>query len=219
MSLTERKIFLDVVGPLQTNCWVIQSDLHLLVVDPGDSGHRIADWILNQKAQSNTNVFLTHGHVDHIFGVNDLCQRVPSAKIYASRRDLDFFNLPELNRSISARQETSLKSLNDRMVFVDDGDILTLGDDKMKVLGLPGHTPGSLGLYSPDSKCVLVGDTLFKRSIGAANGPKGDFWSIIRSIKHKLFTLPDETLVLPGHGPVTTIGEEKAENPFMKGDT
>ena len=219
MSVSARKIFLDIVGPLQTNCWILKTGLNFLIVDPGDSGARIADWVLKNKApDSQADVFLIHGHVDHTFGVPDVCSRLKSARIFACRKDLDFFNSPELNRSQAAKQSTSLKDLNDRMVFVDDGDILSVGDDKLKVLGLPGHTPGCLGLYHPDEKCVFVGDTLFKGAIGAANGPRADLWEIIRSIKRRLLPLPDETLVLPGHGPVTTIGDEKRENPFLTGD-
>ena len=218
MSL-ERKVFLDVVGSLETNCWILKTGLNFLVVDPGDCGTRIANWIKKNKAdEAVTDIFLTHGHVDHTYGVKSFCKVMKDARIFASKKDLEFFNDPKLNRSEYTGQAVCLKELNDRMVFIDDGEILKIGRDDMKVLGLPGHTPGSIGLYSPQMKCVFVGDTLFKGSIGAANGPKSDFWSIVRSIKTKLLTLPDETVVLSGHGPTTTIKDEKEHNPFLKGD-
>lgn len=212
-----RQLITKKVGPIRTNCYILKIGIDFLVIDPGDSGHQIADIVEQHKSKkSKLDVFLTHGHADHIFGVKDFCSRIQSARIFVSKDDLDFYNDPKLNRSYLARQETSIKELNNRMVFLKDGEILHIGCDDFKVLSIPGHTPGSLGLYCPTSKQAFVGDTLFKGAVGTDDGPMGDHKLIIKSIKEKLMTLPDDTIIFPGHGRETTVGHERRTNPFLR---
>lgn len=212
-----RQLITKKVGPIRTNCYIFKTGIDFLVIDPGDCGHQIADMVEKYKSRnSKLDVFLTHGHADHICGVKDFCSRMKSARIFVSKDDLEFYNDPNLNRSYLAKQETSIKELNDRMVFLKDGEILEVGSDKLEVLAIPGHTPGSLGLFCRDTKQAFVGDTLFKGAVGTDDGPMGDHKLIIKSIKEKLLTLPDDTVIFPGHGRETTVGHEKMTNPYFR---
>jgi hydroxyacylglutathione hydrolase len=186
------------------------------MVDPADQGRNLASWVSIHYPGHRIDVFLTHGHVDHTLGAIDFCKSLPNkCDIYASEKDLELFENENLNKSSLTGQSVSLKELRSRMVFVESDQILTFGDDKLKVLGLPGHTPGSIGLYSRSDNWVIVGDTLFRCAIGAAKGWKADFWSLLNSVKQKLLSLPDDTVVFPGHGEETTIGFERKHNPFL----
>lgn len=211
-------IMKTVIGPLETNCYLVEMEENTLLIDPADQPKFLTYYLQNKKPKTYVDMFLTHGHIDHIYGVPGLSEDFPFAKIYASKKDEFLYNDPNVNFSITAMQSTTLKHLSKRIENVVDNQIIKIGKDEFTVLELPGHTPGCIGLYSKADKCVFVGDTLFLESIGAANGPRSDFWAIVKSIKTKLFTLPDDTIVFPGHGPSTTIGHEKKNNPFLIDD-
>jgi glyoxylase-like metal-dependent hydrolase (beta-lactamase superfamily II) len=201
---------------LESNCYIFEMPKHCLVIDPGDCGAQVGGWLRANHAQKHVDLFLTHGHVNHILGVPSLCQCLSSPTIFCSRDDLDFFNTPRMNQSQSTGQSTSLADLNRYFKFVGPQDKIKLDSDSFRVLALPGHTPGSLGLYCEAANCVFVGDTLFKGGIGRTDGLGGDFSAILRSIKGTLLALPDATVVLPGHGPETTIGREKRWNSWIR---
>jgi glyoxylase-like metal-dependent hydrolase (beta-lactamase superfamily II) len=171
-----------------------------LVVDPGDSGSDISRFV----PSVNTDIFLTHGHFDHIAGVPDLCRNLSAPRIFASEADSDFF-----------AESGTLKTV---FRFVKGGDLLKFEGEQFEVIGLSGHTKGSLGLYNRAGKFIFVGDTLFRGAVGSVDS-RGAFWDMIRAIRESLLTLPNDTLVLPGHGPETTIGHEKRTNPFLVGDS
>jgi len=101
-------------------------------------------------------------------------------------------------------------------IYLKEGDIVKLGDDELKVIEAPGHSPGHICFYCAKQNFIISGDVLFNRSIGRTDLPGGDHQTLLKNIREKLFVLPDETVVYSGHGPVTTIGEEKAENPFLQ---
>jgi glyoxylase-like metal-dependent hydrolase (beta-lactamase superfamily II) len=187
---------------------------HSLIVDPGDWGQDLGHWVESLCPRSHHHIFLTHGHVDHMCGISDMCTVLGRIPIFCSERDLGYFLDPEMNRCPFNQQSGSLSDHVSQFSFVEPGH-LRIGEDLFEVLALPGHTPGSIGLYSRYDKCVFTGDILFRGSIGTAHGPKSDFWSLIRSIRQVLFHLPDDTIVYPGHGPQSTIGHEKATNPFL----
>lgn len=154
----------------------------------------------------------THLHIDHVFGVNHVQSRY-SVDLSASQADsmlasriadqIKMFHLP-----VEPPKLEITHSLN-------DGDILKLGDEELKVIAVPGHSPGGIALYSPSGKFVVTGDSLFNRSIGRTDLPGGDYTTLVDAVTDKLLTLPDDTRVYPGHGPSTTIGDERRFNPFL----
>jgi glyoxylase-like metal-dependent hydrolase (beta-lactamase superfamily II) len=144
-----------------------------------------------------------------------MCQVIGPAPIICSELDLKYLLDPDTNRCPYNGKGASLLDVSSQFQFVNPGE-LRIGEDLFQVLGLPGHTPGSIGLYSPRDNCVFTGDILLRGSIGTAHGPASNFWTLIRSIRQVLFRLPDETIVFPGHGAQSTIGHEKRTNRFLK---
>ncbi|MCM1163459.1 MAG: MBL fold metallo-hydrolase [Muribaculaceae bacterium] len=186
--------------------------LEAAIVDPGmidvDECKALADFVErnNLKLKYLVN---THMHLDHVFG-NAWVSDKYGLKIHADRREDDLGR----NLSLQARMFGMNLNLPGRGVDVElkDGDLLTLGDEKLKVLSVPGHSPGSIALWSEADGFVITGDALFRQSIGRTDLPGGDHATLISSIRNKLLTLPDSTVVLPGHGDETTIGWEKTHN-------
>ena len=155
----------------------------------------------------------THLHLDHCFGANYVKDKYG---VPVSAHVADEF----LGNDIDEQARRFGIRLKDKDVMIDaplsEGDTIQIGDDALEVIHTPGHSPGGICLYSPDGKFLLSGDTLFQGSIGRTDLPGGNHAQLLASVKKKLFTLPDDTLVLPGHGPSTTIGAEKATNPFFR---
>jgi len=155
----------------------------------------------------------THGHIDHVFGNAFVLDRF---QIGLAGHSSDNFLLEEYKNhamffGIRLKDETPLPSK-----LLSEGDRLEVGSSRLSILHVPGHSPGSLAYYSAENSFVVVGDVLFHNSIGRTDLPKGNHETLMSSIKDKLFTLPDNTVVYCGHGPSTTIGEEKKKNPFFK---
>ncbi|MDE6086424.1 MAG: MBL fold metallo-hydrolase [Muribaculaceae bacterium] len=154
----------------------------------------------------------THLHVDHVFGVPYVKERY---KVGLSASKEDEF-LAERVEQQSLMFGLPQKAQN---VEIDNdlrpGDILTLGNYQITVIGMPGHSPGGIALYAPEGNFVLTGDSLFQGSVGRTDLPRGDHDELINSVKEGLLNLPDDTVVFPGHGPSTTIGKEKMSNPFL----
>jgi glyoxylase-like metal-dependent hydrolase (beta-lactamase superfamily II) len=194
---------------LATNCYVIERQGEAIIVDPGDEPERILRFIKDINTEPSA-IVATHAHFDHVLGVDHL-SRVLRIPFLLHREDLPILESMQ-NR---ARQFAGIEVPKPPKVdgFLEDGEDLSLGSQTIRVLHTPGHSPGSISLHSDGY--VMTGDALFNQSIGRTDLPGGDFDTLIRSIKEKLFMLNDETIVYPGHGPETSISDEKLANPFV----
>jgi len=203
-----------ILGGYQTNCYVLRKNdaaQNCLIIDPGLDAEELLEFLDEQKLNPVA-IVLTHGHIDHIAGVAALRNRFSEIKVYIHNLDAEMLAEPVNNLSamtgsafVTEPEDVSLK----------EGDIIDLADVKLLVLHTPGHTPGGISLYSKQDGVVFVGDTLFADSIGRTDFPGGSMSQLLASVREKLFTLPEETKVYPGHGPATTIAAEKAHNPFF----
>jgi glyoxylase-like metal-dependent hydrolase (beta-lactamase superfamily II) len=200
-----------VVGIVGTNCYfAIHPDTEeCLVIDPGDQGEQLAEK-LRAEGLTPRAILLTHGHFDHIMGVEAL-RREFSIPVYVHEADQDLLEDPKLNSGAMIGQSVSVTADH----TVRDGETLELAGFKVKVLHTPGHTPGGVCYYFPEEEVVFSGDTLFCDSVGRTDLPGGSTSDLVRSIREKVFSLPDLTLVYPGHGEPTKIGYEKQNNPFV----
>jgi glyoxylase-like metal-dependent hydrolase (beta-lactamase superfamily II) len=156
----------------------------------------------------------THQHIDHVMG-NDFIDQLYGLKPEANKND-DFLavRLVEQAQSFGLRRSPQIVPVS---TYLTNGDIVKIGDGQLKVLTVPGHSPGSIALYDEKDAFVITGDALFCGSIGRTDLPGGDYDILLQSIREKLFTLPNDTVVLPGHGPASTIGDEKRLNPYFRG--
>lgn len=199
-------------GPLQVNCYLVYDETkEAFIVDPGGYAPSLAASV-EQKGLSIAYIVLTHGHGDHIGGVPRLQKEYPQAKLLACKKEEALLS--------DARQNLSLETVGAALslspdVSVSDGDALTVGNMELRFLETPGHTKGGLCIYLPKEGVLFSGDTLFRTSIGRTDFPGGSFAEIADSIHQKLFVLPEETVVLPGHMGQTTIKDEKEMNPFV----
>ncbi|MFO8111135.1 MAG: MBL fold metallo-hydrolase [Desulfosalsimonadaceae bacterium] len=199
------------VGPIMANCYIVgcEETRHAAVIDPGDE----ADRILMSLAEDKLNVkyiLNTHGHFDHV-GANKRLKEATGAKIAIHPDDaemLDMINVAAASFGMAAENSPPPDLL------INDGDKITFGNITLEVMHTPGHSLGGVSFFSDG--VVFVGDTLFAGSIGRTDFPGGDFNTLISSVKNKLFVMPDEVKVLTGHGPATTIGQEKRTNPFFR---
>ena len=199
------------VGPIMANCFILgcEETKEAVVIDPGDD----ADAILMKLADLNLKVkylINTHGHFDHV-GANGRMKEVTGAILAIHPLDE-----PMLSQLSSSAAMFGLKSENSPPpdLHLNEGDEVRFGNITLKVIHTPGHSQGGICLYTPGH--LFAGDTLFARSIGRTDLPGGDFDTLIASIKNKLLVLDDATLVYTGHGPETSIGQEKQMNPFLK---
>jgi len=203
------KIHTLVVGELQTNCYIVQSAGQAIIVDAGGEPERIQRFIKGIKVVA-TSIVATHTHFDHVLGVNDVRKAIKT-RFLIHPEDLPMLE----SMQIRVRQFMGFEVPPPPRVdgYVRDGDVLGVGDETLRVLHTPGHSPGSISLAGDGY--VLTGDALFNQSIGRTDLLGGDLKTLLNSIKEKLFKLDDETIVYPGHGPETTIGDEKLGNPFV----
>jgi hydroxyacylglutathione hydrolase len=203
-----------ILGGYQTNCYVLRKNdaaQDCLIIDPGLEAEELLEFLDEQKLNPIA-VVLTHGHIDHIAGVAALRNLFPEIKVYIHNLDAEMLTEPINNLSVMTGM-TFVTEPED--VSLKEGDIIALAGVKLLVLHTPGHTPGGISLYSKQDGVVFVGDTLFADSIGRTDFPGGSMSQLLASVREKLFTLPGETKVYPGHGPATTIAAEKAHNPFF----
>ena len=205
------------VGPLQCNCVILGDEVtkEAIVVDPGDEIAKILAILKKHQLQCKLIVH-THTHIDHAGGTAIL-QKATGAKVALHEKDLFLFE--NLNMQAQFLGFPEIPDRTDVDHYLKDGETLSFGHLRGEILHTPGHTPGSLCLHLPDSEkpLLLSGDTLFKGSIGRTDLWGGSYDDIMTSLHKKLIVLPEETLVLPGHGPATTIGQEKQSNPFVQG--
>ncbi len=198
-----------VVGRLQTNCYILASKSEALVVDPGDEAPRILRYVNDLGAKLKT-IVATHTHFDHVLGVSELKTQT-GAPFLIHKDDLPILESMQDRVQMFFGLEVPPPPKADD--FLKDGDSVKFGDETLNVLHTPGHSPGSISLAG--NGYVFTGDALFNQSIGRTDLPGGDFETLINSIKDRLFRLDDGTMVYPGHGPETSIGDEKLANPFV----
>jgi len=201
------------VGSMQVNCYILASDndSQAAIIDPGDDENKIKR-VLKRHKLKPAFIINTHGHIDHI-GCDDKFD-VP---VYIHRQDLALLKDPQLNLSTFLMSPFSVKS---KVNALEDKENIELGEVQLEVIHLPGHTPGGICLLMqrPTNKILFTGDSLFCRGIGRTDFPGADEGLLIKSIRDKLFRLSDDTVVYPGHGPSSTIGEEKKNNPYARVD-
>ena len=205
------KIFSYITGPIQVNTYLVYDEATNkgFIVDPGDYSQKLSKQAMDLGLEIEY-IILTHGHADHIGGVEKFKRDFASAKLVAHEKERDMLGNPALNSSGEMfPQPISLVA----DIWVKDGDKLQVGNMELKIIHTPGHTMGGMSIYVDG--VVFSGDTLFRYSIGRTDFYGGDFSDIMNSIKKRLFALPDDTIVLPGHMQQSTIGDEKKGNPFV----
>jgi hydroxyacylglutathione hydrolase len=200
------------VGPLQCNCSVVgEEQTHeALVIDPGDQVEEILD-ILRQHNLKLKYIVVTHAHIDHIGGARKL-KAATSAPILLNQNDLALLKMLDVQAAWLGMRPPGPVQIDES---VSDGQSIKIGSINSSVIETPGHTEGSICLFFPAEKKLIAGDTLFAGSIGRTDLPGGSFDKIMRSLRTRLMALPDDTQVVPGHGPLTTIGKERETNPFL----
>ncbi len=205
------------VGMLQCNCSVFgdESTGEALVIDPGDEIERVLA-VVRRHGLRITMIVVTHAHIDHVGGAKKL-RDLTGAPVHMNANDAGLYETLEMQAAWIGMRHAPERGPID--VPLQDGDTITIGGASGTVLHTPGHTQGSVSLYFPlvDQKKLFAGDTLFQGSIGRTDLPGGNSKQIFRSIRDKLLVLPDDTVVIPGHGDRTTIGEERELNPFLQG--
>jgi hydroxyacylglutathione hydrolase len=207
------------VGALQCNCSILGDEVsgEAIVVDPGDEIPRILAVLARHKLTVKQ-ILITHAHIDHIAGAARL-QTLTGAPVLYNQNDLPLVKMMAVQAGWLGVETPEVRPPDDTL---DDGKLISIGAVSNgspalsgSILHTPGHTQGSVCLYLPEQNLLLAGDTLFAGSVGRTDLPGGDGPTLLRSIHSKLLPLPDATVVLPGHGPETTIGDERESNPFL----
>ena len=203
------------VGQLQCNCSIFGDEVsrQAIVIDPGDGDDLTAiQSLLAKHGLTVQAIVITHAHIDHIGGAAKL-KALTGAPVYMNENDQPLYDHIDTQAGWLGMDTPERTTID---TPASDGDTLTLGETAIHILHTPGHTQGSLCLFVPSEGTLIAGDTLFRDSIGRTDLPGGDGRQIIRSIHNQLLTLPEETTVICGHGPATTIGREKERNPFLR---
>lgn len=199
-----------ITGPVQANTYLVYDETKDgFVVDPGAYNAQL-NQMIEQEGINLKYIVLTHGHADHIGGVESVLKLCPDAKIIAHRLEEEMLTKPELNISVEIYGKPIVIKTD---IFVDDMDSVKCGNMELVFMHTPGHSVGGMCILCDG--CIFSGDTLFRASIGRTDFEGGSFPQIVKSIKEKLFVFPDNTLVYPGHMSETTIGYEKEYNPFV----
>ncbi|MEW6608197.1 MAG: MBL fold metallo-hydrolase [bacterium] len=197
-----------VVGFMESNCYILEDGNEAIVIDPGGDAYLILDK-LNELKTKLIYIINTHGHIDHIAGNNEL-KNATGAKILIHKNDAVM--LTDSSSNLSAFFYEPIITSADRLL--ENGEFIETGHLKLKVIHTPGHTQG--GICLPGDKFIFTGDTLFAGGIGRTDFPGGDYKTLIDSINQHLLILKDETIIYPGHGNISTIGEERKTNPFLQ---
>jgi glyoxylase-like metal-dependent hydrolase (beta-lactamase superfamily II) len=204
-----------VFNPFQVNTYLLYDETNeCIIIDPGCledyEKKEISDFIISQKLRP-VRLFDTHPHIDHIAGNKFI------ADTYGLKLEVHKDSLQLLRSAKGFAVAFGIENIEPQEPagYIAEGDLIKFGNSEIKVLYTPGHADGSVCFYSEKNKLVIVGDVLFNEGIGRTDFPTGNHEALIKNIKTKLFTLPDDTEVYPGHGPSTTIGWEKENNPFL----
>ncbi len=212
--MTTSKLLVEplVVGPLFTNCYVVWDDSARrgVIIDPGEGGQIILAKVKDLGIDIDL-ILATHCHFDHIAAVAPL-KRVIDAKFLAHKGDISFV---EDGKNAARRWGFEIEQPPKPDRYIEEGDKIDVGNHTLEVLHTPGHSPGGVSFFHEGM--VFAGDCLFQRSIGRTDFRMGSLEELAKTIKTRLYTLPDDTIVYTGHGPITTIGEEKMYNPFVRG--
>ena len=205
--------FILPVGILQCNCSVFgdEKSREAIVIDPGDEIEKITA-ILREHQLKVTAIVITHAHIDHVAGAQKL-RALTQAPVYMNERDKALLDMLDVQANWIGMATPPRTEVD---VPATEATVLNLGNAAFQVMQTPGHTPGSLAIWIASENKLVAGDTLFRDSIGRTDLPGGNSRQILSSIKTRLLNLPDETVVIPGHGQTTTIGREKKRNPFLQ---
>lgn len=201
------------VGPLQCNCSIVgdEASREAMVIDPGDDIDEISR-LLTKHELTVKQIVVTHAHIDHIGGAAKL-KRLTGAPVLLNQNDQALLKMLDVQATWVGMRPPEKVSIDQSLVT---GDRVKAGAIDAQVIHTPGHTEGSICLYFEAQKKLVAGDTLFAGSIGRTDLPGGSYEKIIQSLHESLLALPDETIVIPGHGELTTIGEERESNPFLQ---
>lgn len=199
-------------GAIGTNTYLVydENSMEGFLVDPGAYNSGVSDKIKDLGIDIRY-IILTHGHADHIMGVEGFKNDFPGAELVANINEKGMLNDRVLNMSVQFGDPTEI----DADIYVDDGDTMDVGGMHLEFLFTPGHSPGGMCIYIPDEKTLFSGDTLFQSSIGRTDFPGCSFEALKQSIHEKLWPLPEDTSVFPGHMGPTNIGFEREHNPFV----
>ncbi|MDZ5712159.1 MBL fold metallo-hydrolase [Jeotgalibacillus haloalkalitolerans] len=202
------------LGPMQTNAYILYNDRkECLIIDPGEEAHKVMQFI-QQKSLKPLGILLTHAHFDHIGAVEEVRHEY-QIDVYMHIQEKSWLSKPEKNGSALFQGIDPIVASPAEQIWDQEGEV-SIGDFRFQLYHTPGHSPGSVSFYFKEESLVISGDVLFNGSIGRTDLPGGQMEELIKSIKNKLLTLEDQTYVLPGHGPVTTISRERNHNPFLQ---
>ncbi|RFU66786.1 MBL fold metallo-hydrolase [Peribacillus saganii] len=203
------------LGPLQTNCYILSNETgECIIFDPGEEASRLIQYIHTKKYKPLA-VLLTHAHFDHIGALDEVRGKF-NIPAYIHSNEAKWLADPALNGSGLFRMEPLMRMRPAEHILKDEKE-LEIGGFSFKLLFTPGHSPGSVSYYVEEDGYIFSGDVLFKDSIGRTDLPGGNHNQLIKSIHSQLLTLPENTIVMPGHGPVTTLIDEMETNPFLNG--
>ena len=201
------------VTPFQQNCSIIRCDEthQAAIIDPGGDIQQLQQ-VVKELGVTVTQLLLTHGHLDHVGGTEPLSLKL-NVPVIGPQQDDEFWlqGLPRQSEMFGFPMTEAFAPTQ----WLNDGDVVKVGNQTLQVFHTPGHTPGHVIFYSADAKVAFVGDVLFKGGIGRTDFPQGDHPTLVNSIKTKLWPLGNEVTFVPGHGPSSTFGHERVTNPFV----
>lgn len=204
------------VGPFAENTYLLTHQNQSVLIDPGFSNERELKAFQSAMDDQNSKllaVLLTHAHIDHVLGLPDVLNMY-NVDVYLSHKDLYLWeHIPDQAAMFGLKADKFV--FTPKKLLIQKG--FTLGPFTMDLLYTPGHAPDHVSIYFSDENSLIAGDTLFSGSVGRTDLYKGDMNLLTKSIREKIYSLPDQTVVYPGHGPKTSVGEEKRSNPFVKG--
>lgn len=204
-------------NPVRENTYVLSDETNeCVIVDPGcyDNAEKLE--LTNYIEKNNLNVkhiLNTHLHFDHIFGSHFVESKYD---LHTEANKADEFLIDNLNEQLAI---FGFPPMHEKLTigkYLNEGDVVTFGNQELLIIEVPGHSPGSIAFYNKEANCLISGDALFKQSIGRTDLPLGDLTLLLKGIREKLLSLPSDTTVYPGHGPKTTIGDEIKSNPFLR---